>query len=162
MTEDLKQQGEEIERIAMKHFPVYPVWSADVEVEVDANALRREDFALGLRYARDNGYLSRSPSTGEARSTPAVPSVEEIMGLFNDWRSQYGMPLLPEMVADLRARLTQALRSPAVDGRSGELGVPLPPVGSDPSGLAVRSVPAAPGTTPSGSSRNAPANPDAP
>lgn len=57
-------------------------------------------------------------------STPAVPSVEEIMETvaFCNVDMELGLSrsVLQEIEKRLRSRLTQALRSPAVDGRSGE------------------------------------------
>ena len=45
-------------------------------------------------------------------TAPQGVTVDQFLGVFNDWRTKYGMPLLPEMVEDYKARLSALLTNP--------------------------------------------------
>lgn len=90
---------EEIERIAANEFRVVP----DQNGQHDDNSDKRDAFANGLRYVRDNGYLA--PSSGL--------TVEEIVGIAGDWFNhvQLSMEVGEDSASELHSRLTAAIKA---------------------------------------------------
>lgn len=100
---------EEIDRLALKHYPVYPlVDSKERCVDDDVNHLRREDFKTGLRYARDNGYLSQ----------PVVAEPVDLEKVKEEAASRYPIHIKkPETVEELSLVVDMGfLRQAFVDG----------------------------------------------
>lgn len=64
---------EEIERIAMKHYPPHEVHGPTGLLSIDGPVELREHFKIGLRYARDNGYLSGGTNAPEKLTESSRP-----------------------------------------------------------------------------------------